>query len=139
MMNLDQIAQRFDKAKRLGPERIRACCSAHDDKTPSLDITTGSDGRILLICRAGCDTRDVLEAAGLTWADVMPPSNFTPSERKAWKNRTQRGKLLLALRHERLIIELARTKIGPFIEEDAERISKAFQRIRKIKGALREE
>jgi hypothetical protein len=48
-------------------------CPAHDDKTPSLSVGRGKNGGIVLHCKAGCDTADVLKAAGLTWADVSPP------------------------------------------------------------------
>jgi phage/plasmid primase-like uncharacterized protein len=35
-------------------------CPAHDDKHPSLSITDGSDGRLLVHCFAGCDGTEVL-------------------------------------------------------------------------------
>jgi hypothetical protein len=45
----------------------RAFCPAHDDrKTPNLDIKEGEDGRVLLLCRAGCVTEEVVEALGNT-------------------------------------------------------------------------
>jgi len=45
----------------------RAFCSAHDDrKTPNLDIKEGEDRRILLLCRAGCVTEEVVETLGYT-------------------------------------------------------------------------
>ena len=43
-----------------------ACCPAHDDRTPSLSIADGAEGRILLTCFAGCTwettDREALEA-----------------------------------------------------------------------------
>jgi hypothetical protein len=49
-----------------------ACCPAHDDRSPSLAVSEGLDGRILLHCRAGCATDDVLAACGLDWTDLFP-------------------------------------------------------------------
>jgi hypothetical protein len=46
-------------------------CPAHDDDRPSLSIAEGDDGRALLICYAGCPTTDVVEALGLTMADLF--------------------------------------------------------------------
>ena len=47
-------------------------CPAHDDRTASLCIGTGADGRILVKCQAGCDTRDVVKAMGLKMSDLYP-------------------------------------------------------------------
>ncbi len=39
-----------------------ARCPAHDDREPSLSLSTGRGGGLLLHCHAGCDFRDVLDA-----------------------------------------------------------------------------
>lgn len=49
-----------------------ALCPAHEDRTPSLSISDGDGGHVLLHCFAGCNTADVLAAKGLTMADLMP-------------------------------------------------------------------
>lgn len=49
---------------------VRLCCPAHEDRTPSLDITHGDTQPVLIKCWAGCDTAEILDAAGLDWADV---------------------------------------------------------------------
>jgi hypothetical protein len=51
----------------------KCCCPAHDDKAPSLSVTDGNGGRLLIHCHAGCTPAAVCEAAGLTMADLMPP------------------------------------------------------------------
>lgn len=46
-----------------------ACCPAHEDTNPSLSISQGTSGRLLLTCHAGCSfvaIRDVLRGLGLT-------------------------------------------------------------------------
>jgi hypothetical protein len=35
-------------------------CPCHNDKNPSLSVTDGDDGKLLLKCFAGCDFRDIL-------------------------------------------------------------------------------
>ncbi len=42
------------------------------DTHPSLSVTQGDDGQVLLKCLVGCDTRNVLAALDLTWADLFP-------------------------------------------------------------------
>jgi putative DNA primase/helicase len=50
----------------------RAFCPAHDDRiTPNLDIKEGEDGRVLLLCRAGCSTEEVVEALDLMMRDLF--------------------------------------------------------------------
>jgi hypothetical protein len=47
-----------------------ARCPAHSDENPSLSISE-KDGRILLHCYAGCETREILAALGLTERDLF--------------------------------------------------------------------
>lgn len=53
------------------------CCPAHDDRTPSLSVTAGAD-RVLLKCQAGCATGAVVEALGLTLADLFDEERARP-------------------------------------------------------------
>lgn len=49
-----------------------APCPAHADPTPSVSWRDGDNaGRLLLKCRAGCETIAVLNAWGLGWGDVF--------------------------------------------------------------------
>ena len=49
---------------RQNPSGWIARCPSHDDRQASLSLTTGSDGRVLLKCHAGCTTDDVMRALG---------------------------------------------------------------------------
>ncbi len=49
-----------------------AKCPAHDDQEGSLAISEGDDGRILLNCFAGCETKNVVAAMGLGMKDLFP-------------------------------------------------------------------
>lgn len=56
-----------------GPDhKLVARCPAHDDRSPSLSVSEGIDGRVLLWCFAGCATEDVIKSLGLTWTDLFP-------------------------------------------------------------------
>jgi hypothetical protein len=46
-----------------------ARCPAHEDHDPSLSLRP-IEGQVLIYCHAGCDTRDVLAALGMGWADL---------------------------------------------------------------------
>ena len=102
----------------------RARCPTLDGKSAdSLSIRSTSDGKTLLKCWGGCPTPEVLNAAGLEWADFFPPPSSSASHPhtridpkvalqhraeaglRAWKE--QEGRIISArvwLRH-RLITE----------------------------------
>ena len=44
-----------------------ACCPAHEDRKPSLSISSGRDGKVLVRCHAGCDQRDVIAILRRRW------------------------------------------------------------------------
>ena len=70
-MDIREFVSRLHVSK--GPDRkgeYLCRCPAHDDRTASLCVGTGDDGRILVKCQAGCDTRDVIRAMGLKMADL---------------------------------------------------------------------
>jgi hypothetical protein len=46
-------------------------CPAHEDRTASLSLREGDDGRALLYCHAGCDVGDVCAALGLNLSDLF--------------------------------------------------------------------
>jgi hypothetical protein len=80
-----------DLARALGGQRYArgwmACCPAHDDRTPSLSIADGVEGRILLTCFAGCTwaaISDVLQARSL-WPsrNAHRTKSATASERRS--------------------------------------------------------
>jgi len=62
-----------------------ACCPAHDDRKPSLSISTGKEGKVLVRCHAGCEQRDVIAALtdqGL-WKVAGEPSGQVAPKRRS--------------------------------------------------------
>jgi putative DNA primase/helicase len=55
------IANSLLKPKQNGSGWM-ACCPAHDDQNPSLSISDGDDGKILVKCFAGCTQTSVIDA-----------------------------------------------------------------------------
>ena len=61
-----------------------ARCPAYDDRSPSLSISVGDDGKVLVRCHAGCDQRDliaVLQARGL-WQTTGRPLGIARNPRR---------------------------------------------------------
>ncbi|MDP9233094.1 MAG: hypothetical protein M3P01_00885 [Actinomycetota bacterium] len=52
-------------------------------------MTEGRDGRVLLMCWAGCRTEDVVRALGLQMADLFPPRD----KRRPFTRRPRRAKV----------------------------------------------
>ena len=74
-MNIDTVLSRLDKVKKTSKDNeYSALCSAHDDKSPSLSIKELPDGRILINCFAGCESKQVLDSIGLSFEDLYPES-----------------------------------------------------------------
>ena len=53
-------------------------CPAHEDQNESLSISTGTDGRVLLHCHAGCEVESIVAALGLKMADLFPSKETQP-------------------------------------------------------------
>jgi hypothetical protein len=59
-------------------------CPAHDDRTPSLSLSTKTAGRVLLHCHAGCETSVILAALNLESRDLF---DSEPTGRTPWIDR----------------------------------------------------
>jgi hypothetical protein len=58
-------------------------CPAHEDRSPSLTIGIGADGRVLLSCHAGCSLAAVLESLRLEPKDLFPESASASTPRRS--------------------------------------------------------
>ncbi len=70
-MNAPEILGRLSGVHRCG-SGWRSLCPAHEDRSPSLSISLGDDGRTLLFCHAGCTQEAVVDAVGMTMASLFP-------------------------------------------------------------------
>ena len=91
--HVERIGGRFEDFQKNG-RGYKAICPAHDDSVPSLSISEGNNGGVVLHCHAGCDTRFILATMGLTLADLMPGNNGRPVMTKTYDYRDEKGKLL---------------------------------------------
>ena len=61
MLTAEMIARALGKGHKT-ENGWKACCPAHDDRTPSLSISDGPAGHVLVHCHAGCSQEDVVSA-----------------------------------------------------------------------------
>ena len=75
-MSSDALERVIEALRQVGSQvgssgsGFSAQCPAHQDKSPSLSVTPADD-RVLLVCHAGCDVRDVASALGLQLRDLF--------------------------------------------------------------------
>ncbi|MGO4757851.1 toprim domain-containing protein, partial [Streptomyces sp. 2MCAF27] len=62
-------------------------CPAHKDAEPSLSVSDGEGGRLLVRCHAGCDFRDVMRALEAGGIDHQPDT--TPKPAPARRDHTE--------------------------------------------------
>jgi hypothetical protein len=113
---VDRVLERLHDVRR-ARRGWRARCPGHADRRPSLDVLEGDDGRVLLVCRAGCRTAHVLVALDLRWVDLFPVASHGP-RRSA---RHVRRSPLDEARHE-VITEARRhaRRLAPYRETNAD-------------------
>jgi len=70
-MMTNDILQKLQGVKKTGDKQWQARCPAHNDNVASLSIGTGSDGRTLLKCQAGCSTKSICDSLGIDLVDLF--------------------------------------------------------------------
>ena len=68
------------QAQCIGAGRWKARCPAHNDRSPSLSIRAGDDGRVLVLCRAGCALDSILSALKLARRDLFAGPPLSPQQ-----------------------------------------------------------
>lgn len=69
MQTLNEFLARFPEVREESDGWV-VPCPAHDDDHPSLRVAVSDANKVLLKCRARCDTKAVLAALGMTFADL---------------------------------------------------------------------
>ena len=88
-MDFSEILARFESPKRIAAANgckttYQAKCPCHNDKLPSLTISEGDNGKIILHCFADCKTEDILSEIGLSYKDLSDRQELTWHKKKAW-------------------------------------------------------
>lgn len=141
---IEAIIQRLDGVKPDG-KGYRARCPACGGQSRKLTIVEGDDGRALIHCFGCNDTRAVLDAIGLKWADIYPFRAWPESpedKRKASRAMREAGwrSALGVLDYEATIVCIASGQILGGIAlsiEDHDRLLLASNRIAKAREVLR--
>lgn len=117
---LKNVLSRLDKVKSSGAHKWKACCPAHDDKSPSLAISETSDGTVLLRCWTGCTANQIVTAMGLELRDLFPGVK-----------QSRRGPSKQAIEHERAVYLVGKCLLdqGKLEGDDLDRLNLSKQRL----------
>lgn len=129
------LLQRLDGVQKSGAG-WRARCPACEGRSRKLSIAE-TDDRILIYCFGGCEAGAVLDAIGLTWADVMPPRHWpqSPEERRRARRAIREAgwaAALSVLSLESKVVLIAARELyatGGIAVEDGKRLRLAVDRI----------
>ena len=72
---VDNFLSRLDGVRSSGDQWVAQCPCRTDDRSPTLSIAEGNDGRVLVKCHRGgtpCDTKQICEAAGVALKNLYP-------------------------------------------------------------------
>lgn len=69
-MTAHEIAARLN-AQPSGHRQWIGRCPAHDDRSPSLSVAEGREGRTLLFCHAGCELEAIARALSIDLRDLF--------------------------------------------------------------------
>lgn len=78
-MTFETFLDGLDRPRRTARGFI-AHCPAHEDRSASLSVSEGDDGRILIKDFSGCTPAEIVAAMGLKLSDLFP-ENQTPASR----------------------------------------------------------
>ena len=116
MPDVNIVLSRLDRVRKNGTGWT-ARCPAHEDRTASLSVATGREGRLILHCFAGCSVHDVLSDIGLTVGDLFPRrlADSTPEERRETRRRVMQAYMAAAvgvLDREAIVVELCASDLA---------------------------
>ena len=140
----DLVLSRLDRVRKAGAG-WSARCPAHEDRTASLSVAIGNDGRLLLHCFAGCSVHDVLGAIGLTVNDLFAKRirDTSPEARRELQGLALRSQVQAAasvLDHESGVVLIAAGDLHlgrALTDADHARLALAADRIRAARVAIR--
>lgn len=91
---VDWFLGSLNRVRPNGTDKWMCQCPAHEDRSPSLSVRLGEDGRLLVHCFSGCAPEAVVGALGLTLAGLFPNSRPDPRAiREAQHRREQKEHL----------------------------------------------
>lgn len=134
---IETVLERLDGVRKTGGA-FKARCPSHADRSPSLSIKEGEDGRVLLHCFAGCEVAAVVAALKLHMSDLFF-QNLPDASKKARPPGVNIRDLLAAAEFERQVLYIVKSDqvAGKSVSQaDWERAKLALKRLSLVRRVL---
>lgn len=126
-LSAESIAHALPGCRKVSGSTWRTCCPAHDDKSPSLNITE-RNGKVLLKCWSGCGQSEVIDALRRLhlWPDAkrQPAKVHTLTDKREMRafvaahEYNQKRNIPTSTKHQRLYSQYQRVLCNPFTPEE---------------------
>ena len=129
-MSVDALLSRLKSVRKNGPNSWMALCSSHDDRSRSLKVSHGGDGRTLIHCFAGCEPDNILAAVGMSIEDMFDDPLYHKAK-PIKGTKVYPREVLQALRTELMIMILSANDLRKgknLSETDRERLDLSYER-----------
>ena len=139
----DLLLSKLEGVRKSGNGHV-ARCPAHADRSASLSVCEGRDGRALVKCFAGCELLAIVHAVGLEVADLFPQriADTSPegraAAREAWRQSGWAAALGVLSREASVVLVAARAVAGGQVlpTDDHARLLLAVERIEGAREVL---
>ena len=133
MSTPEKLLERLDSVTKRAPGEWMAKCPAHNDRSPSLSISSAEDC-VLIHCFAGCGVAEVVSAVGLSLSNLYP----SPRSTQTGKLRPRRDfrEVLKAIRFEVTIVAIAARHISNGESLSADDLCRVFEAWKRIIKAM---
>jgi len=131
---IGDLLNRLERVRRMGDNRWIACCPAHGDRHPSLNIRLTDDDTILLVCRSGgCSAHDIVSAVGMNLTDLFPKTDRHHAPRQKYPFSAR--EILAAMVPESFCIALIGKQMSQGITPDEKTLQTLLKAVERISAA----
>lgn len=131
---IGDLLNRLERVRRMGDNRWIACCPAHGDRHPSLNIRLTDDDTILLVCRSGgCSAHDIVSAIGMNLTDLFPKTDRHHAPRQKYPFSAR--EILAAMVPESFCIALIGKQMSQGITPDEKTLQTLLKAVERISAA----
>jgi len=135
----ESILSRLQKVRKIGQNRWVACCPAHNDRTPSLQISETQEGKILIKdFGQDCDIGQIMSAIGLNISDLFPENTKSQYYAPTKRARFDAAHILQCLAQDTRFVFMCAKHIAtgePLLDSDQKELLTAYARIERAFAA----